>query len=234
MKIAGLQKLSLIDFPGRLAATVFLAGCNLNCNYCYNRWMLDAGRVAEALSVEELLSFLRRRAGLLDGVCLSGGEPTLHEELAELLRAIKSLGYATKLDTNGTLPERLEPLLREGLVDYIAMDLKAPLDERYAQVAGRPVDLAALQRSMALIRGWGGPYEWRTTVIPTLDEAALQDLAAVVQPEERWYLQRFLPLEGVDPQLAAMPALDEDGLLALAQRLKDVAPGVRVRGVMEG
>jgi pyruvate formate lyase activating enzyme len=230
MKIAGLQKLSLIDFPERLAATVFLAGCNLNCSYCYNRWMLDAGRVAAALSVEELLRFLRQRAGLLDGVCLSGGEPTLHEELAELLRAIKSLGYATKLDTNGTLPERLEPLLHQGLVDYVAMDLKAPLDARYAEVARRPVDLAALRRSMELIRAWGGAYEWRTTIIPTLDEAALRDIAAVVRPEERWYWQRFVPTEGVAPELAALPALDEDGLLALARRLQDVAPGVRVRG----
>ena len=253
VKIAGLQKVSLLDFPGRIAATIFLAGCNLNCGYCHNRWMLRAEEVVEALSLEDCLRWLSTRRGRLDGVCISGGEPTLGANLPAFLRAIKQLGFATKLDTNGTLPERLQALLVEGTVDYVALDLKAPLDERYGQVAGREVDVAAIRRTMALLRAWirgaaaagekagagarpaadAAPrrgYEYRTTVAPLLDEAALGDIACELQPEERWVLQRFVPAEGVDPALAALPAPDEEALAALAARLAQVAPGVRVRG----
>ena len=242
VKIAGLQKVSLLDFPGRIAATIFLAGCNLNCGYCHNRWMLRAEEVVEALSLEDCLRWLGTRRGRLDGVCISGGEPTLGANLPAFLRAIKQLGFATKLDTNGTLPERLQALLVEGTVDYVALDLKAPLDERYGQVAGRDVDVAAIRRTMALLRAWSrgeaaagekagagarpaadaAPrrgYEYRTTVAPLLDEAALGDIAHELQPEERWVLQRFVHAESVDPALAA-----------LAARLARVAPGVRARG----
>ncbi len=231
--IAGVQKVSLLDYPGRIAATVFLAGCNLDCGYCHNRWMLHPAEVRPAMSVDDLLRWLGTRRGKLDGVCISGGEPLLQSDLPELLGAIRGLGLALKLDTNGTLPERLAPLLAEGLLDYVALDLKAPLDERYIVVARRPMEVAAIRRTMALLRAWDGGqcYEYRTTVAPLLDEPALADIARELQPQERWYLQRFLPAEGVDPVLAAMPALDEEALGAVAGRLATLAPGVRVRGV---
>jgi len=230
MKIAGLQRVSLIDYPGYIAATVFLAGCNLNCGYCYNRWMINEANVPEALSTEELLGWLRTRVGRLDGVCISGGEPTIHEDLAQLLRAIKSLGFALKLDTNGTRPERLSALLDEGLLDYVAMDLKAPLDERYHRVAGCKVDLAAIRQSMSLLRKWGLAYEFRTTVGPLLDEEALKDIAREIEEAELWWLQPFVATPEVAPSLAGAKALDEASLRAIVKRLAATTPGVRLRG----
>lgn len=230
MKIAGLQKVSLIDYPGYVAATVFLAGCNLNCGYCHNRWMIDASQVAPAISSEGLLAWLETRRGRLGGVCISGGEPTVHAGLDEFLLAIKALGYAVKLDTNGTHPAHLDHLLRGGLVNYIAMDLKAPLDSRYDDVAGLVVDRSAIRRSMDLLRRWGGAYEYRTTVLPFLTKATLADIGAALNASEIWYLQRYVPVagSGLAPSVAAIP--DEQALQALAQELCRVAAGVRVRG----
>ena len=230
MRIVGLQRVSLLDYTDKIAATVFLAGCNLDCGYCHNRWMIDGG-APEAISVETLLDWLATRRGLLDGVCVSGGEPTLAPDLADLLRAIKDLGFAVKLDTNGTRPDALGALLDEGLVDMVAMDLKAPLDARYAEVAGRPVDVAALRRSMAHLRRWGGRYEFRTTVGPQVGEEWLRDIARELRPDEAWYLQAFRPAEGVAPALATARAPDEETLAEIAARLAAVAPGVRVRGL---
>jgi len=243
MKIAGLQRVSLIDYPGHIAATVFLAGCNLNCGYCYNRWMIDEESAPEALSGEEFLGWLRTRVGRLDGVCVSGGEPTVHEDLAPFLRTIKGLGFAVKLDTNGTSPAHLSALLAEGLLDYVAMDLKAPLDARYNRVAGRPVDLSAIRQSMTLLRAWGlpplpiqsgaigsRPYEFRTTVGPLLDEVALQDIAREIEEAELWWLQPFVVTPEVVPALASARALDENALRQAVRVLAGIAPGVRLRG----
>jgi len=252
MKIAGLQRVSLIDYPGHIAATVFLAGCNLNCGYCYNRWMIDEESAPEALSGEEFLGWLRTRVGRLDGVCVSGGEPTVHEDLAPFLRTIKGLGFAVKLDTNGTSPAHLSALLAEGLLDYVAMDLKAPLDARYNRVAGRPVDLSAIRQSMTLLRAWGGPpirvqsgaiggrspiralgdrpYEFRTTVGPLLDEGDLQDIAHEIQEAELWWLQPFVVTPEVILPPASAQALDESALRQAVRVLAGIAPGVRLRG----
>ncbi|NLG49591.1 MAG: anaerobic ribonucleoside-triphosphate reductase activating protein [Chloroflexi bacterium] len=229
MKIAGLAKVSLIDFPGRIAATVFLAGCNLRCAYCHNRWMLDASSVQPVSSIPAFLDWLQTRVGRLDGVCISGGEPTLHQGLADLAQAIKHLGMAVKLDTNGTRPEQLSRLLDEQLVDYVAMDLKAPLDPRYSDVAGAPVDLLAIRQSLALLRRWGSAYELRTTVAPSVDAAMLRDMARVVTEREVWYLQPFRSAPAVSPEMSAQPSLREDELEQLAQELRALAPGVRVR-----
>jgi pyruvate formate lyase activating enzyme len=230
MKITGLQKVSLIDYPGYIAATVFLAGCNLDCGYCHNRWMIDASQIVAAMSEQDFLAWLKTRHGRLGGVCVSGGEPTLQGALPELLQAIKALGYAVKLDTNGTLPERLDRLLQRGLVDYVAMDLKAPLDERYSGVAGVVMDLDAIRRSMAILRDWGGAYEYRTTVLPSLAEPALAAIAAELTSFESWYLQRYIPVAGVASAPAPAGILDEQSLQALAQMLQGAAPGVKVRG----
>jgi len=231
IKIVGLQRVTLIDFPERIAATVFLAGCNLNCGYCHNRWMIDAGAAPEALSVDDLLAWLETRRGLLDGVCVSGGEPTVSSGLADLLTRIRSLGFAVKLDTNGTRPAILCDLLEAGLVDYVAMDLKAPLDERYAEVVGRHLDTGLVSRSMTILRDWGGEYEFRTTVGPQLDESWLDDIAGVVGPQETWILQVFRSAEGIDTSLAEKAALTEEALEAVAKRLRKTTAGVRVRGV---
>ena len=229
MKVAGLQRVTLIDFPGKVAASIFLAGCNLACGYCHNHWMIDAAGVTEAISVTDLLAWLETRRGLLDGVCISGGEPTLDPELPDLIRAIRAMGYLIKLDTNGTFPRRLEALLGERLVDYVAMDVKAPLDDRYASMAGVAISPEPVRQSMAALAAWGGAYELRTTVGPGLDEAALLDMAAELVDAPRWILQVFEASDGVLASVRQATHLTAEDLTALLPRLQAIAPRTELR-----
>ncbi len=162
MKIGGLIKFTLIDFPGRPAAVVFTQGCNFRCRYCHNPELVYPHMFAEPVAKEEIYSFLKRRQGTLEGVVVSGGEPTLHEDLPQFLTDLKAMGYATKLDTNGTRPEMLRQLLDAKLLDYIAMDIKAPL-EKYALITGVDFNPEVLKQSIDLIRQSGLEYEFRTT-----------------------------------------------------------------------
>jgi len=229
VKVAGLQRVTLIDFPGKVAASIFLAGCNLACGYCHNHWMIDAAGVTEAISVTDLLAWLETRRGLLDGVCISGGEPTLDPELPDLIRAIRAMGYLVKLDTNGTFPRRLEALLGERLVDYVAMDVKAPLDDRYASMAGVAISPEPVRQSMAALAAWGGAYELRTTVGPGLDEAALLDMAAELVDAPRWILQVFEASDGVLASVRQATHLTAEDLTALLPRLQAIAPRTELR-----
>ncbi len=176
MKISGLQKLTLLDFPGRVACTVFLGGCNFRCPFCHNSELLGTD-AEEFMKQEELLAFLKSRVGILDGVCITGGEPTLQKDLPELLRAIKEMGYLIKLDTNGYRPEVLKALVAEGLVDYVAMDIKNS-PERYALTCGlETMDLAPIEESMGFLMEDKVDYEFRTTVVyPLHDEEAIGSL----------------------------------------------------------
>lgn len=162
MKIGGLIKFTLIDFPGRPAAVVFTQGCNFRCRYCHNPELVYPHMFAEPVAKEEIYSFLKRRQGTLEGVVVSGGEPTLHEDLPAFLADLKAMGYATKLDTNGTRPDMLRELLDKKLLDYIAMDIKAPL-EKYSLITGVDFNPEVLKQSMDLIRQSGLEYEFRTT-----------------------------------------------------------------------
>ena len=166
MKIVGIQKLTLLDYPGKVACTVFLGGCNFRCPFCHN-WEL-LGDAEEVMTVEELLTFLRKRQGILDGVCITGGEPTLHPELPALLRAVRELGYAVKLDTNGYRPEVLGALLNAGLVDYVAMDLKNGPEDYGETVGLAHADLAKIRESIGLLTVSGIEFELRTTVVKPL------------------------------------------------------------------
>ena len=166
MKIVGIQKLTLLDFPGRVACTVFLNGCNFRCPYCHNAELL--GDAEEVMTMAGLLAFLRKRQGILEGVCITGGEPTLHPELPALLGEVRALGYAVKLDTNGYRPEILEAVLNQGLVDYVAMDLKNG-PEGYAETVGlAQVELAKIRQSIRLLMDSPVDFELRTTVVKPL------------------------------------------------------------------
>lgn len=231
MKIVGLQKVSLIDFPERIAATVFIGGCNLNCGFCHNRWMINAGALSPIMAPAELLAWLGTRQGKLDGVCLTGGEPSSAPDLPALIDQIRALGFAIKLDTNGTYPERLQALLERGALDYVAMDAKAPLDHRYSQAVGVPLSLDLIRRSMALLRASGIPYEFRTTVHPLLDAQALRDLASQLDPADPWFLQPFEATPEVLPQVRALPALTVPEIDALLPELRERMPHVRLRAL---
>ena len=192
MEISGLQKTTLLDYPGRVACTVFLAGCNLRCPFCHNASLvLPEAFSAPQISEDALFSFLQKRRGKLDGVCVTGGEPTLQRDLPELLRNIRSLGFLTKLDTNGSHPRVLRGLLEEGLLDYVAMDIKNCPD-RYCETCGGVDCLAAVEESVTLLKQSTLDYEFRTTVSHPLHR--VEDFAAIgawLQGARHYYLQQF-------------------------------------------
>ncbi len=232
MEIAGLQKLTLLDFPEHTACTAFVAGCNLRCPFCHNAPLVlgSPSRGEGSLSGEAFLAFLEKRRGLLEGVCVTGGEPTLHPELPELLRKVRSLGYRTKLDTNGTRPEVLRALLDEGLCDYVAMDIKTS-PERYPVVTGVPgFDTAPVRESAALLMEGRVPFEFRTTVVSELHRA--EDFEAVgqwLEGPERYYLQCFR--DSGDCIKAGFTAPSEETLREYLAVLQRWAPNAALRGV---
>ena len=197
MRIQGLQKLTLLDYPGKTACTIFLSGCNFRCPFCHNAPLLTAD-AADGIDEEELLEFLKKRQGLLDGVVVTGGEPLLRPELPALLEKVKALGYAVKLDTNGTFPERLEQVVRAGLADYVAMDVKnSPM--RYAQTVGAmELDLAPIDKSVSFLLRGTVDYEFRTTAVAELhDDASFLSLADWLAGARRYFIQCFEPRETV-------------------------------------
>lgn len=190
MKISGLQKLTLLDFPGKTAATVFLSGCNMRCPFCHNSRLVE-GRDFEEIPEEELFRYLEKRAGLLDGVCVTGGEPLLREGLRDFLLKIRSLGYLVKLDTNGSLPERLEGVL--DAVDYVAMDIKNT-PEKYPQTVGIDgFDVSPILRSVELLKSSGVEHEFRTTLVAELHTPDdVEKIAEWLGAGERYFLQKFV------------------------------------------
>ncbi len=202
--ISGLQKMTLLDFPGKVACTVFLQGCNFRCPFCHNSDLLGKDG-PEPILTQELFAFLKKRTGLLDGVCITGGEPTLQPALPELLKSIKALGYSVKLDTNGSRPALLKQLVEEKLVDYVAMDIKNSPD-RYGQTAGVPkMALTNIEESIRFLLSGAVDFEFRTTVMDELhDEAAFSDIGA--------WLQALCP-ESKAPRFFLQPYVDRDSVL---------------------
>ena len=192
MMICGLQKMSMVDYPGKLAATVFTGGCNLRCPFCHNALLVTRLSESPALDIQEVLRFLRSRRGLLDAVVLSGGEPLLHAGAADFLQAARDMDFLVKLDTNGCFPQALADILARGLVDYVAMDLKNR-PEKYAATVGLPqFDLAPVEESLALLRRSGVEYELRTTVVREFHTP--EDLAAIgrwASGAPHYYIQNF-------------------------------------------
>ena len=230
MKIAGVKRVTLIDYPDRVAATVFIAGCNLNCGFCHNRWMISERDVTEVMSPQSFLDWLATRLGKLDGVCITGGEPLMATDLPDLIAAIRGLGFLVKLDTNGFFPQRLSALLEARQLDYVAMDVKAPLDERYNLAAGIAVDLARLRASMTLVRRSDTPWEFRTTVHPMLDEQALLDIGRALEPQDTWILQPYIAADTVLESVRAQRFLTVAQLEEFLPRLRELVPGVSIRG----
>lgn len=196
MKIGGFLPVSLSDFPGRVASVVFTSGCNLRCPWCHNPALVEDESGSEgSFEVDALIDRLAGRRRLVDALVVTGGEPCLRAELPDFLRRVKALGMAVKLDTNGTRPDMLKKLLAEGLVDFVAMDLKGPLEE-YGTVAGVPVPVAGLAGSLVLLAESGVPCELRTTIVPGYHDEPLLDRMAEIVPEGiPWRLQG-LKVEG--------------------------------------
>jgi len=220
LPIKGIQKLSLIDYPGRLCATVFLGGCNFRCPYCYNVGLvLEPGKL-ETIPEQEVLDFLSERRGFLDGVCVGGGEPTIHPELPRFLAGVKVLGLLVKLDTNGSRPGMLRRLLEGGLVDYVAMDVKAPLG-KYAETVRAEVETDRIRESIGLIRGGGVEYEFRITVVPGLTgEGDLLEIADMLKGSRRFVIQQFRPGRTLDEGFRDLKPYSREELEGFCRRLR--------------
>ncbi|MCK9365035.1 MAG: anaerobic ribonucleoside-triphosphate reductase activating protein [Syntrophales bacterium] len=193
IKIGGLQKFSLIDYPGRICAIIFTQGCNFRCPYCHNPELVDPQRYGPVFSEKDVLCFLEKRKGRLDAVSVTGGEPTLQPDLENFLQKVKELGYLVKLDTNGSNPEVIEKLIKRRLVDFWAMDVKGPLD-KYRRIAGVDVNPGKIQKSIALIIAAGAEHEFRTTVVRSLlDHDDLVRVVNLIKGARFYVLQGFVP-----------------------------------------
>ena len=233
MKIVGLQKLTLLDFPGKVACTVFLGGCNFRCPFCHNSDLLDG--TAEALMDDTaFLEFLKKRTGLLDAVCVSGGEPTLQSALPRFLKSIKDLGFLVKLDTNGYRPEVLKKMVDEGLVDYVAMDIKNGPDAYGETVGLSKMELSRIEESIRFLTGGHVDYEFRTTVVKELhNESSITQMGKWLQnvagsPVKRLFLQGFVDRDTV--KFAGLSAPEDAKMQQFQSILAPFVEMVKIRG----
>ena len=232
MIISGLQKMTLLDYPGKVACTIFLQGCNFRCPFCHNSALLGK-ESPEEIPLETLLAFLKKRVGLLDAVCITGGEPTLQKDLPGLIAKIKELGYLVKLDTNGSKPEVLKSLVEAGLVDYVAMDIKN-CPARYGETAGVPnMNLAPIEESIRFLLSGKVDFEFRTTVADELHDP--QDFAAigtwlqdidVHHPAPKFFIQPYVDRESVLAQGLSTPTTER-----LSKMLDEITPYIRVAAI---
>ena len=231
MKIHGLQKMTLLDFPGRVACTVFLGGCDMRCPFCHNAELID-GSAPPVMDEEELLAFLKKRQGLLEGVAVTGGEPLLRPDFIELAEKIRDLGYPLKLDTNGTHPDRLREIINRGLAAYVAMDIKNSPD-RYAETAGlEKLDLAPVRESVALLMEGRTDYEFRTTVVAELHDAdSFRGIGEWIRGARRYFLQKFTDRDTVPFGGFHAPADDE--MRHYAEIARKYVSSVEIRGMTE-
>ena len=231
MKIEAMQKLTLLDFPGKMAATVFTYGCNLRCPFCHNS-LLVTEESGTGIEEEEVLEFLRKRSGILEGVCITGGEPLLQKDIDVFMKKLKDMGYLIKLDTNGTNPQKLKELVKEGLVDYVAMDIKNS-KKKYALTCGKTVmDLSAVEESVKFLLSTEVPSEFRTTVVKsfhTLDD--LLDITDWISGCDRYFIQQF-----VDSGMlidSTLEGYSDDELKKIFKQIHRKMPQVKLRGIKE-
>ncbi len=190
MLISGLQKLTLLDYPGKTAAIIFTYGCNFRCPFCHNA-LLVTEKMQNAIPEDEIFAFLKKRKGILDAVCITGGEPTLQKDLREFILKVRELGYCVKLDTNGTNPLLLDELLTDGLIDYVAMDIKNS-PERYDETTGVKTDKDNIMKSISVIKEKAPDYEFRTTITKELhSEKDIFAICEIIGKESKYYLQQF-------------------------------------------
>ena len=230
MKIHGLQKMTLLDFPGKVACTVFLGGCDLRCPFCHNAELID-GTAPAVMDETELLAFLEKRKGLIDGVAITGGEPLLRgEELVTLAERIRDLGYPLKLDTNGTHPERLRKMIDGGLAAYVAMDIKND-PERYGRTAGiEDLDLGPIRESTALLMEGRTDYEFRTTTVAELhDRESFRKSGEWIRGAKRYYIQKFTDRETVPFEGFHAPTDEE--MRRYLEIVRTYVPAAELRGV---
>lgn len=229
MKIGGLQKVSLIDYPGKICAIVFTQGCNFRCPYCHNPELVDPNLFWECESEDALMSFLEKRKGKLDAVSITGGEPTIQQDLIAFMKRLKDIGYFVKIDTNGSNPEVINSIIDENLVDYIAMDIKAPF-KKYEELTQSQVDKNKIRKSIALIMASGIPYEFRTTVLKSkLSKRDILEIGKIIENASSYVLQTFVPLKTLDQSYLSESTYTREELETLKEKLLMHVHSVTVR-----
>ncbi|MBE6567659.1 MAG: anaerobic ribonucleoside-triphosphate reductase activating protein [Ruminococcaceae bacterium] len=230
MLLRGLQKTTLLDFPGNVACTVFTGGCNFRCPFCHNASLIENLPSDERLSEENFFAFLEKRKGLTDGVCITGGEPLLQKDILPFIKRIKEMGFLVKLDTNGSYPAALKALVEEGLLDYVAMDIKNAPDA-YLETAGTAKDiLPFIEESVAFLKTGRVPYEFRTTVVKGLhDEARMKEIGLWLGDVPRYFIQNFSDAgEVLTDGLSGFIPSELEGLLLA---VKEYIPNAKIRGL---
>ncbi len=230
VEIKGIEKFSSRDFPGHISSTVFVGGCSFRCPYCHNAdLVLNPGGI-QTIPMDIFLSYLDGRAGWLEGVCVSGGEPLLQEDIEDLVRIVRDRGLLVKLDTNGSFPDRLERLLRDNLLDWVAMDIKAPL-ERYRDVTRTNVDVEDIARSVDILRTSGVRTTFRTTVVPgLLDRADIVGIGDWLSGAESFLIQQFVPQNTLDPAFMERKPYSRESLESMQEAVKSRFKDVRIEG----
>jgi len=223
MELGGLQKLTLIDYPGKLACTVFFIGCNFLCPWCYARELVVPEEIKKQPRIpkKEFFDFLKERKELLEAVVLCGGEPTIHKELPDFIKKIKKLGFLIKLDTNGSNPKMLKELIDKNLIDYVAMDIKLP-KERYPEIFAKKVKIKDIEKSIELLKKDKIDYEFRTTVVPTIHQKGdIIKIAHWLKPAKKYFLQNFKPEKTIEPSFEKMRPYPQEFLL---ETQKSISP----------
>lgn len=219
MKIGGFQKLSLIDYPSRISAVVFTQGCNFRCDYCHNPELVDPSQYQNLISEKEILTFLKKRKGDLDAVVITGGEPLLQIDLEDFLKKIKVLGYLIKLDTNGSFPEKLRKIIKEKLVDYIAMDIKGPLD-KYQKISNSKIEQNKIEESIKLIMDSGIDYEFRTTIVRSqLSGNDFTKIGEMIKGAKLYALQKFVPSKTLNPAFIKEVSYSDEELEKIKKKM---------------
>ncbi len=227
MNIQGFQKLTLLDFPGKMACTVFTGGCNFRCPFCHNASLVNEPTCYTS-SADEVLEYLTKRKGILDGVCITGGEPLLQPDLEDYIRKIKALGYSVKLDTNGYLPDRLENLLKTGLVDYVAMDIKA-FKGNYSNAAGIPIDIEKIEKSIELLKSSKISFEFRTTVVKGIHSVnEFKHIAEWIKGTKKYFLQKYRDSGNILG--SGCDTFSDDEINEILNIVKVIIPEAQIRG----
>ena len=228
MMFGGFQKLTLLDYPGKVACLLFTQGCNFRCPFCHNASLVRGGE-GEKISDTEIIEYLKKRSKVLDGVCISGGEPLLHSGLKEFIKEVRALGYAIKLDTNGSFPEKLIELISEGLIDYVAMDIKNSFD-RYSETAGVDTDIEKIKTSIDFLMNGNIEYEFRTTLVKELHTLSdMESIGKTIQGAKRYYLQNFL--DSGDILCQNLTPFDAETLHEMQKIALKYVSEVQIRGI---
>lgn len=210
MKIGGLQKTSLMEFPGIISCIVFTQGCNFRCDYCHNPELVLPEKFKDTIPNEEFFNFLERRKKYIEGVCITGGEPSIQPDIFDFIKKIKDKNFKVKFDTNGSFPEIIEKLLKENLVDYISLDVKGPF-EKYRIITNVNVDTMKIKETIEIVKNSQIDYEFRTTVVKSqLEMDDFEKIGEIVKGAKKYYLQRFIPSKLVNPEFMKEKTYDEN------------------------